>query len=378
MSTRLTVRQVSSHLRNRAIPFLVTALLIATGLLLADSGANHQAKQSLPIKLGTSGGNVNNISAAFCCSGTLGSLVQDTSGAQYILSNNHVLADTDTGHVGDDISQPGLVDVGCNASQANIVADLNQWIRLGTKNVDAAIALARSGSVDTTGAILDVGVPASASASGAIGLGVAKSGRTTGLTCASISSINTNVSVQYQRNCGTGQKFVITYKNQIAITSSGFSAGGDSGSLIVTSGTAQPTGLLFAGSSTTTIANPVSDVLAAFSGFTFVGGGTHAVTCPTGGKPAAAALSPASVDRATAAKDEHADRLMADPAVIGVGVGASSEDPSEAVVVIYLEQGRAHRPIPSELNGVRTEVIRTDAFRAYGWNEPERKACSAK
>ena len=42
-----------------------------------------------------------------------------------------------------------------------------------------------------------------------------------------------------------------------------FSAGGDSGSLIVTNGTQQPTGLLFAGSTTHTIANPIQAVLAA-------------------------------------------------------------------------------------------------------------------
>jgi hypothetical protein len=50
----------------------------------------------------------------------------------------------------------------------------------------------------------------------------------------------------------------------------------------------------------------------------------------------------------------------------------------ETVVVIYLEQGRLQEPIPSELDGVRTEVIRTDAFRAYGWNEPGPKTCSVK
>ncbi len=61
-----------------------------------------------------------------------------------------------------------------------------------------------------------------------------------------------------------------------------------------------------------------------------------------------------------------------------MGVGANSEDPFEVVVLIYLEQGRAHGPIPSELNRVRTEVIGTDRFRAYGWNEPDLKPCSAK
>lgn len=46
--------------------------------------------------------------------------------------------------------------------------------------------------------------------------------------------------------------------------------------------------------------------------------------------------------------------------------------------MVYVEQGRAHGSIPSETDGVRTRVIRTDIFRAYGWNEPERAACSVK
>ncbi len=54
----------------------------------ADGGANHQVRNQ---HFGVSGGNINDISRLYCCSGTLGSLVQDTSGVKYILSNNHVL-----------------------------------------------------------------------------------------------------------------------------------------------------------------------------------------------------------------------------------------------------------------------------------------------
>ena len=370
-------------------PILVIAVVLVIGiqLVLADGGALHQALQTPPIQLGTSGGNVNNISSAFCCSGTLGALVTK-NGINYILSNNHVLADTDTGQIGDSISQPGLIDVGCQASNAQIVANLSEAVPLGTGNVDAAIAQV-NGSVDSSGAILDIGIPASTPApidSSAIGRNVAKSGRTTGLRCASIGSISTNVKVQYQRGCNSGQKFFVIYTNQVVVSGSSFSAGGDSGSLIVTADTAEPIALLYAGSSSATIGNRTSDVGNAL-GISFVGGGTHAVTCPSGGggggpkpkpKGAHGALSRAALERAIAAKEAHAYRLLADPAILGLGVSASSEDPSEPVIVIYLEQGRAHGPIPSQLSGVRTEVIRTDAFRAYGWNEPDQRPCSAK
>jgi len=89
-------------------------------------------------------------------------------------------------------------------------------------------------------------------------------------------------------------------------------------------------------------------------------------------------VSAAGFARAMEAKERHASRLMLDDAVLGIGVGVSSENPSESVVVIYLEEGREHFPLPAELNGVRTEVVRTDAFRAFGWNEPALRDCSIK
>ena len=67
---------------------------------LADGGVNHQVRNQ---HFGVSGGNVNDISRRFCCSGTLGSLVQDASGAQFILSNNHVLGLAGSATVVDDI-----------------------------------------------------------------------------------------------------------------------------------------------------------------------------------------------------------------------------------------------------------------------------------
>lgn len=357
-------------------PLAALSLVFAIQPALAQTA--NQVKQTPPILLGTSGGNIHDASKAFCCSGTLGSLVTK-GGVDYILSNNHVLADTDTATLGDAISQPGLVDVGCNASLTQTVANLSQAVPLNTANVDAAIAQIVPGEVDTSGAILEIGNPASITApddNTAVGRGVAKSGRTTGLTCATIASVSTNVKVQYQRGCGKGKKFTITYLNQVLINSSLFSAAGDSGSLIVTSDTAQPIALLFAGSSTTTIGNRISDVTSAL-GVSFVGptSTTPSFTCPAA---AASVATQAGFARAVAAKGRHADRLMLNDAVLGVGVGASSENPSEAAVVIYLEEGRAHSPLPSELDGVRTEVVRTDAFRAFGWNEPAQRSCSVK
>lgn len=368
-----------------SVPAVVlAALLMMLPLVQADSGAQHQVLQTPPIALGTSGGNVNDISRAFCCSGTLGALVSSGS-TDYILSNNHVLADSDTGHSGDPISQSGLIDVNCDASQAQTVAYLSSWVSLTSgANVDAAIAQVRPNYVDTSGAILDIGVPSSTEApvdSSAIDLGVAKSGRTTGLTCSNITSINTDVRVQYQQGCNSGKKFWVNYTDQIVVGGSGFSAGGDSGSLIVTSDSTEPIGLLFAGSSTETIANRISDVTSALN-VSVVGGQDHAVTgCSTNGgghgnghhghgKP-----TQASFGQAMAAKRAYAHGLMADPTVLGVGVGASLMNPSQAVVVVYVERGRSHGPIPPQLNGVPIRIVRTGIFRAYGWNETSHRGC---
>ena len=93
---------------------------------------------------GVSGGNINDISRRFCCSGTLGSLVTNGT-TQYILSNNHVLARTDQAAAGEDISQPGLIDNNCQAPP--IVADLTAKVALGN-NVDCAIAAVRAGQMD--------------------------------------------------------------------------------------------------------------------------------------------------------------------------------------------------------------------------------------
>lgn len=151
---------------SRAAPFTLSlcALVLSAGLLSADTGANHQASQLRPIQLGSSGGNINDRSKAWCCSGTLGALVTK-DGIQYVLSNNHVLARTNEGAVGDAIVQPGLIDEAptCAQDTGDAVAHLSEWVpmsfRKGTSNtIDAAIAEVQAGQVAGDGAILDVGV----------------------------------------------------------------------------------------------------------------------------------------------------------------------------------------------------------------------------
>jgi hypothetical protein len=250
---------------------------MVTGKIIAykgHGGTSHTAKQTPPIQLGTSGGNVNDIANGFCCSGTLGSLVHIGS-TQYILSNSHVFAgDVQSGgngrvaQIGDDINQPGLVDNNCSSANTNIVADLSSLSTLyppgSTPNVDCAIAQVRSGMVRTDGAILEVGTISASTVAASVGQAVKKSGRTTGLSRSTISALNATVDVGYETECA-GASFTKTFTGQILVSNSGsrFLNSGDSGSLMVEDVTTNPraVGLLFAGSSSIAVANPIGAVL---------------------------------------------------------------------------------------------------------------------
>src|SRR5688572_30251671 len=186
----ITMKKFVLFIRFAVLIFAVSALTIGPSLL-ADGGANHRVRN---LHFGVSGGNVNDATRRFCCSGTLGALVQ-AGATQYILSNNHVLARSDQAQPGEDVSQPGKIDSNCQVS--TLVADFTVAPILGS-NVDAAIAQVRTGMMDPTGFIEDIGIPSSVVKAPSVGLAVQKSGRTTGHTTGTIGSINTSVNVQYQ------------------------------------------------------------------------------------------------------------------------------------------------------------------------------------
>lgn len=197
--------------------------------------------------------------------GTLGCLVNKNN-ATYILSNNHVMANQNQASIGDNVLQPGPYDGGQNPGDA--IATLSEFEPItfsGNNTIDASIAAVNPN--DVTGATADegnYGAPSTTVVAAVVGMDVQKCGRTTGCTSTSptksnegITAINATVNVSYDLG-------VAHFVNQIVITKRGFSAGGDSGSLIVDLN-GNPVGLLFAGSSTTTIANPIGAVLSRFN-----------------------------------------------------------------------------------------------------------------
>jgi FG-GAP-like repeat len=244
---------------------------------------SHTAKQAPPIQLGTSGGNSIDLANGFCCGGTLGALVKIGS-TQYILSNYHVFesdivsgGNSTTAQTGDPIIQPGLIDTQpvCDKNFAQTVGTLVKKSSLPGSNVDCAISAVVPGMVRADGAILEIGTISNTTVSAFINQAVKKSGRTTALTHSSVSGLNATISVDYDNECAGGFAFTKTFTGQIMIANPGhsFLNSGDSGSLMVEDVVAKPhaVGLLFAGSSTDAIANPIGQVLT-FLGATMVSG----------------------------------------------------------------------------------------------------------
>ncbi len=355
--------KVISPGRLAALGLAFSALLFGPSLFDV-SGANPY--QSRNTHFGVSGGNVNDVSRAFCCSGTLGSLVQDSNLVQYALSNNHVLARADQASPGENISQPGLVDSSCQP--ATTVANFTSAVPLGN-NVDAAIAHVITGQMDPTGFIEGIGLISGVVKAPSVGLAVEKSGRTTGTTTGTVGSINTSVSVQYQKGCNQGKKFVVSYTNQVVINSTTFSAGGDSGSLIVSNNATcpQPVALLFAGSSSTTIANPIGEVLSKLTpAVSFVGSVCSASTSEQPISDGQTAPSIESVARATKAMRTQEADLMSRPGIIGVGVGESDTGSTDAAIVVYVDvNSPVSAKVPKKINGVRVRKVFTEPFVAY-------------
>ncbi|MCH7971079.1 MAG: carboxypeptidase regulatory-like domain-containing protein, partial [Chloroflexi bacterium] len=199
--------------------------------------------------------------------GTIGARVIGAGGALFALSNNHVYANQNNAVVGNAVIQPGDIDGG--VSPGDDIGTLSAFQEIffdGSDNViDAAIATVATvnegnGSVLTVGNSTPLGgygTPSSTPVVAVVGMDVTKYGRTTGQTESQISGINAIVNVGYT---GGTARFV----NQVIVSGGKFSDGGDSGSLIVTSDGLNPVALLFAGSRTATIGNPIGPVLAAF------------------------------------------------------------------------------------------------------------------
>jgi hypothetical protein len=224
--------------------------------------------------------------------GTLGCLVKK-DGKIYILSNNHVLANSNNAKTGDPILQPGPHDgglfprdqiadliefvpiefslpeppsdcpvAGSAASLINYIAEVVgsevrfKAVRLqsGDNLVDAAIARPMDDN-DVSGEILEIG-NINETTRGELGMVIRKSGRTTGFTMGEILQVDVTVNVQY----GAGR--IARFTDQLL--AGAMSQGGDSGSAVLDDNN-NLLGLLFAGSDNSTIINRIEHVFTALA-----------------------------------------------------------------------------------------------------------------
>jgi hypothetical protein len=222
------------------------------------AGTDPTARFERPVPIGVSTGHPDITAGTICCR------VRSANGATtYALSNNHVYADQNRANLGDHVLQPGPYDGGKDpGDRIGQLSDFEHIVfsRQAQNVVDAAIAVVQ-GTLDTTTPEGGYGSPRSTPVSAVPGMNVMKFGRSTELTKGYVDAINATVQIRFERGFA---RFV----QQIVIKPGSFSAPGDSGSLIVADGGVhdrKPVGLLFAGSSSVTIANPIQAVLDKFS-----------------------------------------------------------------------------------------------------------------
>ncbi|MEG6617149.1 hypothetical protein V6C27_12095 [Peptococcaceae bacterium 1198_IL3148] len=230
--------------------------------------------------------------------GTLGAVVKDRStGAPLILSNNHILANGSNGYdgravVGDPILQPGKYDGGNendrigsllrfvpisrgSAEQqsscpyaSGFSAVTNAMLHLIRPNYEIKVfkKLQQNNIVDCalaapdnpeliSGEILDFGLIQGVTEARP-GMPVRKSGRTTGVTSGTVTTVGTSLKVEMDGN------EMVMFNDQVTTNMS--SQGGDSGSLVLTPDN-QVVGLLFAGSDKITVFNKIQHVMDALN-----------------------------------------------------------------------------------------------------------------
>jgi len=262
------------------IPKLIGSIktdVVETGIFKAFQDPKQKMRPARP---GVSIGHYN------ITAGTFGCLVKRGSEA-LILSNNHVLADINKAQLGDAILQPGKYDGGTDADK---IAELAEYIPIefdgggggtqpggcsglitsvmslfgqqpakssinepGANHVDCAIAKPLSPDL-VTPEILQIGKPTGVGTV-TLGTSVQKFGRTTSYTQDRIIQVDVTATVDYGGPTATFQG---------QLMAGAMSQGGDSGSAVLDD-QKRVVGLLYAGSDTTTLLNPIQDVLTALN-----------------------------------------------------------------------------------------------------------------
>jgi len=301
-------------------------------------GLARLARLERPVPIGISTGHPS------ITAGTIGARVKDTDGPHvYALSNNHVYALQNDAAIGDSALQPGPIDGGTypddeigtlwDFEPIEFFSPFSPPKNIPENTMDAAIALS---STDLLGNVTlpdGYGIPGVMPVEATIDLPVQKYGRTTGLTHGTVSAINVTVDVCYEA-IGTFCLKQARFVNQLMITPGSFSDGGDSGSLIVTDDdNKNPVGLLFAGSTTFTVANPIIPVLQRFN--VSVDSGLNTNDPPVANDDSATTNEETAVVIDVTANDTDVDGTIDKTTVnitVGPSNGSTSVDPVTGMV----------------------------------------------
>jgi hypothetical protein len=191
--------------------------------------------------------------------------------------------------------------------------------------------------------------------------------------------VDLNVRVNYFKDCAeTEPYYTKTFTNQIGVAGDKFSDSGDSGALVVDASNAEPVGLLFSGGTDgdgngLSVANPISDVLQelgslAGSRLSIAGSSVpHKVACVQYETKAVdpydkRVVAPEVSARAQLVAETSGQSLLhREAGVLGIASGKSLDSPGDAALIIYTDESRTAAGIPATFEGLRTQLIPTNA-----------------
>jgi len=364
----------------------VVVVCLVASVSFAAGPKKHRKVQNPPIKLGTTGGNANDLFndglKPPCGSHTLGALVQKGS-TQYILSSSANLGRLNKGKKGEEVIQPGLVLTKggrCNADhpKTNVVAELTKFNKIKfkagkTNKVDAGLAEVRPGMVDPQGRVIGIGTPGGHVIPPFIGQRVQKAGIGTGVKVGTVVAVKFTASVAYGRPFGAPplagfvKQFVVQSTNNKALVGPG-----DSGALFFENRTSCPgwVGLLIGISQDgrSALATPINAVLKQLKNLK-PKGAVKPVGCGTAtaavGEPQSLRMQQSMHD-AERIQDQVEKEVMRLPGVVGMGLGIAKDNPEEVVIKIFVEDDTEaiRENIPERLGKVRSEIVETGRFYA--------------
>jgi hypothetical protein len=181
---------------------------------------------------------------------------------RYILSNNHVLAASNRGVVGDRIMQPGRDDGGTLGGTNATLAGYVPLDYITSNELDAAVALVENPPNDLAedwARLVTNLLPGGGTIQGTTapvnGMNVYKIGRSTEKTYGRVEEADVElVTANYGPGLG-----MLSFRNQIRTT--GMATDGDSGAVLIETATNKAVGLLFSGSESATFFTPIDRVL---------------------------------------------------------------------------------------------------------------------